>query len=383
MSAAPPFFFYGSLRYAPLRDAVLGEPAPVTPARAAGWRVVAAGSDGFPALWPAGAGELVPGVLAAGLSDRAIARLRAFEADDYDLVDIDVLVDEAGGVPRRARLFQPSAAARGQLARAEAEGRLAPWRYDAWLAADAERSVGLVGLWLGLVEQDGTAAADRIWPDLVGAAEAGAARLGTGYGREAVSEQALERQYQGMRSVDRFTGRVRRFDGAMSAPFENTIIRANDAVAVIAYDPTRDAVLLIEQWRVGAWVSGDPRPWLIELPAGAVDPGESAEAAARRETLEETGVDLGAMERICETYPAPALADEVITLFVARADLGALMTADRIGGVASEVENIRAFAVDRQAALQAAARGEIRSGFTLLALNWLDRHHRRLALVWR
>jgi ADP-ribose pyrophosphatase len=68
-------------------------------------------------------------------------------------------------------------------------------------------------------------------------------------------------------------------------------------------------VILIRQYRHSVGRE------LWELPAGSVDPGESAEAAAARECEEEIGWAPGRVERLREMVPAPGFCDEVLIYF--------------------------------------------------------------------
>lgn len=78
---------------------------------------------------------------------------------------------------------------------------------------------------------------------------------------------------------------------------------------VIAAMPASDALLLVRQYRHPA------ADYLWELPAGSIDPGEEAEAAARRECHEELGVIAGTAERIGEAWPLPGYCTEYMTFF--------------------------------------------------------------------
>ena len=78
---------------------------------------------------------------------------------------------------------------------------------------------------------------------------------------------------------------------------------------VIAAMPAPDALLLVRQYRHPA---GEH---LWELPAGSIDPGEEAEAAARRECHEELGVIAGTAERLGEAWPLPGYCTEYMTFF--------------------------------------------------------------------
>jgi 8-oxo-dGTP pyrophosphatase MutT (NUDIX family) len=73
-----------------------------------------------------------------------------------------------------------------------------------------------------------------------------------------------------------------------------------------------DRVVLVRQWRHGA---GE---LTLEIPGGAVDPGESPQAAAERELLEETGFRARGLEPLGVLNPNPALFGNRVHTFVAR-----------------------------------------------------------------
>ncbi len=70
-------------------------------------------------------------------------------------------------------------------------------------------------------------------------------------------------------------------------------------------------VVLVRQWR--AAVSA----WVLEAPAGRVEPGESPEQAALRELEEETGLRARRLERAYSAYVSPGYSDEVQHAFIA------------------------------------------------------------------
>ena len=83
--------------------------------------------------------------------------------------------------------------------------------------------------------------------------------------------------------------RQRLFSGEWSGERVYDVLRRGDAVAVLLYDPDRDSVVLVEQFRLPPLYAGFS-PWQIEPVAGLVDEGESYEAVARRETREEADI---------------------------------------------------------------------------------------------
>ncbi len=174
--------------------------------------------------------------------------------------------------------------------------------------------------------------------------------------------------YQGFFRLDAWTIEHDRFDGG-----RQTIVREHlergDAVAVLLHDPDRDKVLLIEQFRIGPAVRSDTREedaWLLEIVAGMLDAGESPEACARRECLEEAGYEPATLKSLGWYYATPGGSSERIHLFVGEVD--AERPSGPGGGVAGEHEDIRVHWVPREQALAWVREGRINSAPPMLAL---------------
>lgn len=180
--------------------------------------------------------------------------------------------------------------------------------------------------------------------------------------------------------VDVVRFRHRRFDGGWSGEKVYDIVRRGPAVAVVLYDPDRDAVVLIEQFRL-APLYGGRSPWQIEVVAGLIDTDETPEEVARRETREETSLELrGPLLPIQRTMPAVGTLDEVVWLYCGRIDAEG---AGGVHGLAEEHEDIRVIVKtipEVEAMLDA---GDIESSHALVALYWLLRHRDRLRRDWR
>ena len=88
------------------------------------------------------------------------------------------------------------------------------------------------------------------------------------------------------------------------------VIRHPGASAVLPF-VSKDQVLLVRQYRFAAG------GYLLEVPAGKLDRGEPPEAAALRETEEETGFRPGRLERLGAIFTTPGFTDEIIHLFAA------------------------------------------------------------------
>ncbi len=184
--------------------------------------------------------------------------------------------------------------------------------------------------------------------------------------------------HDGFFRLERLRLRHRRFAGNWTAALTREVLVRGLAVAVLPYDPARDEVLLIEQFRCGAMVAGRPA-WVIEVVAGIVDDGEPAERVAHRETMEEAGVAVADLDYIAEFLPSPGGSSEVVRLYCARIDADG---AGGLHGLAHEGEDIRVLRMSSDAAIAMLDQGRIDTAITLIALQWLARHRDDLRRRW-
>ncbi|NJS37931.1 MAG: NUDIX domain-containing protein, partial [Rhodobacteraceae bacterium] len=197
-----------------------------------------------------------------------------------------------------------------------------------------------------------------------------------GWGPAEVEVSGARQAHAGFFGLEVLTLSHRRFDGAMSPSLQREVFVAGDAVTVLPYDPVRDRVLLVEQMRIGPLVRGDPLPWQLEAIAGRIDPGETPEAAARREAVEEAGLTLGALEKVAEYYPTPGAVTEYLYSYIGLCDLPDGVAG--IFGAEAEAEDIRGHLLAFGDLMDAVARGEITNAPLLLTALWLQRERARL-----
>lgn len=179
--------------------------------------------------------------------------------------------------------------------------------------------------------------------------------------------------YDGFFRLHRLSLSHPKFEGGR-VRIQREILDRGDAVCVLLYDPVRDAVVLVEQFRAGA-LGKTESPWLLELVAGIVEPGESAEAVARRESQEEAGVELGPVFPITGYLPSPGGCDEWIDLMCALVDAQA---AGGIHGLDSEGEDIKVHVIAAQDAFALVSENRLRNAAAIIALQWLELNHGRL-----
>jgi ADP-ribose pyrophosphatase len=181
-------------------------------------------------------------------------------------------------------------------------------------------------------------------------------------------------------SVDVVHFRHRLYSGAWSGERVYDVVRHGGAVAILLYDPDRDAVVLVEQFRLPPLLAGFS-PWIVEVVAGLLDhAGEGAEEVARRESVEEAGVEvIGELIPIQRYLPTPGNSEEIVALFCGRVDSSG---AAGVHGLPEEHEDIKVV-VRTVAQLEAMVdAGQIETGHTLIALYWLLRHRGELRRKW-
>jgi ADP-ribose pyrophosphatase len=144
------------------------------------------------------------------------------------------------------------------------------------------------------------------------------------------------------------------------------VIRHSGSVVILAVDETGDEprVLLERQYRYAA------QEYLWELPAGRIDPGESALAGAKRELIEETGYRAKKWKRVLFFYASPGFLNETMSIFLAR---------DLTSGEAApeEDESIECHLVPLSEGLDMIFNGKIHDGKAITGVLWLAEAIRR------
>lgn len=179
--------------------------------------------------------------------------------------------------------------------------------------------------------------------------------------------------------LQRVVFRFRRLDGAWSGALTWELWRRGHAVCVLPYDPWRDAVGLIEQFRLPALAAGLD-PMMIEAPAGLLEPGEDVVLAGARETREETGLEPDRFERIGRFMPMQGGCDEQVTFAIGRVRIPGAAAEQH--GLDSEHEQTRLIVMPAEEAFAMLAENRILNMPTALVLTHLQLHRARLRAAW-
>jgi ADP-ribose pyrophosphatase len=185
--------------------------------------------------------------------------------------------------------------------------------------------------------------------------------------------------FQGYFRVGTYLFRHSLFNGGQSKVISREVFETGMAAGVLPYDPARDEVLLIRQFRAGAYVAGR-HPWTWELVAGRVESGETTEALVRREAIEEAGVEIGALIPIHNILLSPGALSEACAIYLGRVDTS---TAGGVFGVEAEGEDILVQPMPFAEAIALLERDGVDNAVTVVALQWLALHRDEVRNRWR
>lgn len=185
--------------------------------------------------------------------------------------------------------------------------------------------------------------------------------------------------YDGYFRIERYRLSHSLHNGGMSKPLIRELFERGHAAAVLPYDPARDSVVLVEQFRIGAHAAGLPA-WELETVAGIIETGETPEEVARRETQEEAGLTISDMIPIADYLSSPGGSSETVSLFCGRVD--ATGVADTIQGLTHEGEDILVKVLPFSELERMVQRMEIHNAMTLIAAQWLMINHQNVRQKW-
>jgi ADP-ribose pyrophosphatase len=190
------------------------------------------------------------------------------------------------------------------------------------------------------------------------------------FNRQDVKILSKEILFQGFGKIIRYKIKHKLFSGGYSQLLQREIYQRFNAVTVIPYDPKLDKVVLIKQFRAGA-LEDKNTPWLLELVAGIIDNGKTAEETAYLELKEEAGLEIIKLIPVYSYWSTPGGSSEYITLFCAIVDAS---KACGIHGLKTEGEDIKVHVLNSKDAFAAVKSGVICNASSIIALQWLELH---------
>ncbi len=159
-----------------------------------------------------------------------------------------------------------------------------------------------------------------------------------------------------------------KFNGEMSRTVTRLSLERGDAVAVLIHNTTTGKLIFTNQFRYSAYKNGEG--WILEILAGMVGKDEDPIMAAKREIMEEIGLEVSNLEHISTFYTTPGGSSERIHLYYSEVS-GEKAKYSSFGGLISEDEDIKAEEMTLEEALQKVKEGEIMDAKTIVGIYWL------------
>jgi ADP-ribose pyrophosphatase len=185
--------------------------------------------------------------------------------------------------------------------------------------------------------------------------------------------------FKGYFEIGEYRFRHTLFAGGVGPEVRREIFERGHAATVLPYDPARDAVVLIRQFRPGAHVAGR-HAWIWEIVAGIIDEGETTADVARREAREEADLDILELMPMQTYLSSPGGTSETVTQYLGRVDSS---TAGGVHGLADEGEDILVRVFPLAEARAMLERGEIASASGLASMLWLLLNRDKVRETWR
>lgn len=189
--------------------------------------------------------------------------------------------------------------------------------------------------------------------------------------------------YKGYFQLQQYKIRFKLFGGGWSKIITRELLCRNQCVVVLPYDPDLDAVVLLEQFRIGAIESRNNAchsPWLYEVVAGVVEANETVDEVVVRETQEEAGLEIKSLIPIMNYWASPGGSNEYSHCFCGIVDA---KNAGGLHGIAEESEDIKVHVVSTQDAFAMLDKGLIANAHSIIALQWLKINREKLTTIDR
>lgn len=184
--------------------------------------------------------------------------------------------------------------------------------------------------------------------------------------------------YQGYFRVGRYRFRHGLYQGGQSEIIEREVFERGQAAAILPYDPRRDEVVLIRQFRAGSYVAGR-HAWTWEIVAGIIEDGESSEEVVRREAMEEASLEIREVIPVHNVIVSPGACSEGCAIFLGHSET---TNAGGVFGLESEGENILVRAVPFAEVRTMLEHGEIDNAIAVIGLQWLALHRDEVRARW-
>ena len=193
-------------------------------------------------------------------------------------------------------------------------------------------------------------------------------KLEAQFGKADYEILSRENGFRGFLNIDIINVKHKLFRGGWSSTINREVLVREGAVGVLLFDPQRDEIFLVRQFRVGL-LDGAATPWALELIAGMIEFGEELEEVAFREVKEESNCEVSQLVKICDYYNSPGVSSEKVRLYLGIVD------SENMGGIyglESENEDIEVVVLSYTEAITGLNKGYLANAMSIIALQWLE-----------
>ena len=157
-------------------------------------------------------------------------------------------------------------------------------------------------------------------------------------------------------------------DGTLETQSREAYDRGNGAV-ILLYNLEKRTIILTRQFRMPTYLNGNETGMLIEACAGLIDE-DNAEDCIIKETEEETGYRISAIQKVFEAYMSPGSVTEILHFFIA--EYKDSMKVGAGGGIAEEQEEIEVLEMQFEEAVKMIEDSRIKDAKTIMLLQYLQ-----------
>ena len=193
-----------------------------------------------------------------------------------------------------------------------------------------------------------------------------------------VDIKKVETVYQGYFRVDKYHLKHSLYQGGMSQTLSREVFERGHIGAVLLYDIKKDCLVMIEQFRPGAYAAGW-EPWVLECVAGVIEKNENPEELVLREAKEEAACEISALIPIHHFLSSPGACSETVHLYCGLVDSD---LAGDICGLDNEGENIKVRIIPSDQIDKLLSTNKVVNAKTLIALQWFLLNRSKLNLSY-
>ena len=172
--------------------------------------------------------------------------------------------------------------------------------------------------------------------------------------------------YSGFFGANKYEFIHQKHNGDWTGTVEREIFTGSHVASLLPYDPYKQEIILIKQFRAGV-LSRYDSDYLYEIVAGIIDEKEKPEQTATRECFEETGCKVSKILPIQNYFPDPGSTESYYHLFLGEINS---FSGERVRGLEKENEDILVECFKVEDVRELLMEGQIKNGLTLIALQW-------------